>query len=244
MMVEFVQNGLSSAIFPKVYSIWNSSNDERKSTQEVNKYFNGLALVSVMVLPAFLILIPYVIILFINNTGMYETFYIFPILTIGFVTRSLQAMFQLPLYYYERTKSLPRVYFVSAIFQVILNIILIKYYGILGAAITIVIVKIIQTVLLYFESKRIFTFRFNVVKQILLPLIYLILIVAMFPFTFEKWEIFSDIGWNRLFINSVQFVLITAVSYGIFKKDIDEGVHKYRGQLSKFKLKTIFKSAG
>jgi O-antigen/teichoic acid export membrane protein len=216
-ILEFFQNGLASAIFPKIYSIWNQTK-VTESTPEVNRYYNGLTLASITVLPVFLILMPYAVILFVKNPDYYACFYILPIMTIGFITRGLQSMFYTPLLYFQKTKSIPKVYFISAIFQIILNIILIKYFGILGVAITIVIVKIIQVILLYFESRKVFTFKFNIGKQIVLPLVYLILVVVLFPFTTEL---------NRVYISLIQLIIVFLLSYALFKKDIDETISKY-----------------
>jgi O-antigen/teichoic acid export membrane protein len=216
-ILDFFQNGLSSAIFPKIYGIWNQTK-VTKSTPEVNRYYNGLTLASVIILPVFLIIIPYVVILFVKNESYYASFYILPILTIGFIARGLQSMFYTPLLYFQKTKSIPKVYFIAAIIQVILSIILIKYYGIMGAAITMFIIKIVQVILLYFESKKIFTFSFNIAKQIVLPLVYLVVVVVLFPFTNDN---------NRIFINLFQLVIVIMLSYAIFKKDINEMIHKY-----------------
>ncbi|MEI6123809.1 MAG: polysaccharide biosynthesis C-terminal domain-containing protein [Bacteroidota bacterium] len=216
-ILDFFQNGLSSAIFPKIYNIWNQTK-VTKSTIEVNRYYNGLTFASITVLPVFLLLIPFAIILFIKDQSYYACFYILPILTIAFITRGLHSMFYTPLLYFKKTKSIPKVFFISAIFQIILNIVLIKYFGIMGVAITIFVVKIIQTVLLYFESRKIFTFKFNLAKQILLPVVYLASVLILFPFTTDH---------NRVYINLIQLLIVLIFSYSVFKTDIDAMIQRY-----------------
>lgn len=216
-LLDFFQNGLSSAIFPKIYGIWNETK-VKHSTPEVNRYYNGLTLASTVILPVFLILIPFVVILFVKKTDYYESFYLLPILTIGFIAKGLQAMFYNPLLYFQKTRAISKVYFFAAIIQVGLSIVLIKYYGILGAAITISAIKIVQVAMLYFESRKIFTLRFNVAKQILLPVVYLVSVVALYPFTTDA---------NRVYINLLQLLIIFLLSYAVFKKEIDEAIRKY-----------------
>lgn len=217
LMVEFFQNGLASAIFPKIYNIWNDTK-ENKSTPEVNRYFNGLALVSIMVLPLFLLLIPFVVIFFVKKDFFYSSFDLLPLLTIGFVTRALQAMFITPILYFQKTKALPRVYGISAVFQVGLSILLIKYFGLTGAAITIFLVKIIQVLLLYLESRKVFTFRFNVSKHILLPLAYTLSVILLYPFTNDA---------NRIWVNLIQLCVISLLSYLVFRHDINFTIRRY-----------------
>jgi O-antigen/teichoic acid export membrane protein len=216
-LLDFFQNGLSSAIFPKIYGIWNETK-VKHSTPEVNRYYNGLTLASTVILPIFLILIPVVVIVFVKKPEYYASFYLLPILTLGYIARGLQSMFYTPLLYFKKTSSISKVYFVAAIIQVLLSVVMIKYFGILGAAITLSLIKLVQVALLYFESKKIFTFRFNMAKQILLPLVYLIAIVALFPFTTDA---------NRIYINLIQLVIVLLLSYAVFKKDIDEAFQKY-----------------
>ena len=216
-ILDFFQNGLSSAIFPKIYAIWNETK-VKKSTIEVNRYYNGLTLVSTAVLPVFLLLMPFAVMLFVKDPHYYACFYILPILTIGFITRGLHSMFYTPLLYFKKTKSIPKVFFISAIIQIVLDVVLIKYYGIMGVAITIFIIKILQVALLYIESRKLFTFKFNLAKQILLPVVYLISILALFPFTTAH---------NRIFINLIQLVIVFLLSYAVYKKEIDEAVSRY-----------------
>lgn len=216
-LIDFFQNGLSSAIFPKIYGIWNQTK-VKHSTPEVNRYYNGLSLASTVVLPVFLILIPFVVVWFVKKPEYYDSFYLLPILTIGFVAKGLQAMFYTPLLYFQKTRSISKVYFFAAIIQVALSIVMIKYYGIMGAAITISLIKIVQVALLYFESRKIFTLSFNVAKQILLPVAYLIAVVALYPFTTDA---------NRVYINLAQLLVVMLLAYAVFKKDIDEAVRKY-----------------
>ncbi len=219
-LIDFFQNGLSSAIFPKIYGIWNETK-VKHSTPEVNRYYNGLTLASTAILPVFLILIPFVVILFVKKPEYYDSFYLLPILTIGFIAKGLQAMFYTPLLYFQKTRSISKVYFFAALIQVALSIVMIKYYGILGAAITISVIKIVQVALLYFESRKIFSLSFNAAKQIGSPVVYLISVVALYPFTTDA---------NRIFINLVQLLIVFAMSYAVFKKDIDEAILKLAGR--------------
>lgn len=216
-LIDFFQNGLSSAIYPRIYAIWNTSK-VKKSIVEVNRYYNGLSLASTIVLPLFMLLLPPLVMLFVKKPEYYESFYLLPLLTIGFSGRGLYAMFYMPLLYFKKTTAISKVYFIASVLQIGISIILIKYYGILGAAITISLIKIVQIVLLYFESRKIFEFRFSFAKQILLPLVYMLLVIAGEP---------SASYLNHYLIFSIQFVVVAFLSWFLFKNEIRQTMLQY-----------------
>jgi O-antigen/teichoic acid export membrane protein len=210
LMLEFFQNGMAAAIMPKILNIWR---DEKvaENTPEVNRYYNGFTLVNLVVLPIFLIVIPWVVKLFVYNEIYYVSFMLLPILAIGYVSRTLLAMFSSPALFFKKTKIFPKVYGITAIMQIGLSLVLIKFFGIMGAVITICIVKFAQVFFFYLESKKIFTFKFSLVKQVWLPLFYILIVIGSYPFMNDQ---------NRLWIQLVQLLLIGGASFFAFKKDI------------------------
>lgn len=210
LLLEFFQNGLAAAILPKIFTVWREEK-VAENTPEVNRYYNGFTLTSLIAMPVFLILIPYVVQLFVHKEIYYISFLLLPILTVGFASRTFQAMFSSPVLFFKKTKVFPKVYGITAIFQVGISLVLIKYFGIMGAAITVLLVKFIQVFFFWLESRKIYTFKFSIVKQILLPLFYVVLVLASYPFMNDN---------NRLWIQALQLVLIGIASFLAFKKEI------------------------
>lgn len=176
-LVEFMLNGLSTAITPQVYALI-KDNDLKGSTPELNRFFSSLNVVSLLLIPATTFIIPILLPLIINND--YNSSYVFlAALNIGFATRALYYYFITPAYIFSRTKVLPIIYSITAAIQIVISILLIKYFGIWGAVWSNIAMKIIQDYMLYYATSKFFAFKFNLTKFIYMPLaVTAIIIVA------------------------------------------------------------------
>lgn len=167
-LVEFVLNGLSTAITPKVYALIKDNNLTR-STPELNRYFSSLNAISLLIIPLITLVIPLILPLVINKD--YDSSFVFlAVLNIGFTARSLYNYFITPAYIFKKTKVLPRIYSITAIIQVAVSILLIKYYGIWGAVWSNIATKIFQNIMLYMATRQFFDFKFNLTKFVYLPI--------------------------------------------------------------------------
>jgi O-antigen/teichoic acid export membrane protein len=210
VILEFIQNGLSSAVTPKVFNLFKEQN-LRESTVEVNRYFNGYTLVNLLAVPLVIIAIPLLIPVLVKNHELYRGFSFVGLICLGFVTRSLYTMYTLPIYYFKRTKLLPLIFGLAAIFQVSFSIWGIRTFGLIGAVYAVLLSKFLQVFLLYLGSRSVFTFRVNKSKQFFLPLFYTVLSVASF-FLFNQ-----DPG---LWVYLLQLVIIYIAAGIVFRKEI------------------------
>ena len=175
-LVEFALNGMGSSIWPKVYGL---IKDKKLtgSTPELNKYFSGFNAFALLVIPASSFFIPLILPLLISNE--YQASFIFlSVLNIGFASRGLYNYFLAPIYLFKKTNVLPKIYFATAVIQIIISIILIKHFGIWGAVTANLITKVIQNFFLFFAARKFFTFKFNTLKFIWLPIFVTIVIVS------------------------------------------------------------------
>jgi O-antigen/teichoic acid export membrane protein len=177
LVIEFLQGGLVNTIQPKVYMIW-KDNSLTSSTSDVNKYYSGLSGLTLLAIPLFIALVPLLFPLFVKNELYYQIFAFFPILCLGFITKIYFHIFIAPIYFFKRTKVLPRVFLLSAICQIILSAILIKYFGIPGALWARFIVSVVQVLIMYTETRKFFEYSFNKLKMIYLPLFYLAMVIV------------------------------------------------------------------
>jgi O-antigen/teichoic acid export membrane protein len=175
--IDLVQVGLANTIHPKVYNIWKDGN-LRESTTEVNRYYNGLTAVTLLVIPVIVIVIPLVVPLLIRKEIYYTAFVFLPMLCLGFATRPWYYLFLAPLFYFKKTKVLPKVLFLSALFQVVVCSLLVWKFGMVGAVWSNFLVKPVQAFFLWTESRKIFTFRLNYRKIFVLPLIFIVSVIA------------------------------------------------------------------
>jgi len=197
LLIEYLQMGLTSSITPKIFALW-KKNDIRESTPEVNRYYNGYTALNILGLPVFIIFVPLIVPYFVTNKDYFEGFYFLNVLCLGFIFRGLYTMFLAPVYFFKKTKVLPKVFLFSAAFQIIITIVFIKYFGLYGVVWANFISKPVQTFFLFLESRKIFEFKFNFTKQIFLPVIYILLIVVSEIFMIERYRILIEIA--QLFI--------------------------------------------
>ncbi len=181
LLIEFSQNGLTSAINPKIYHLW-KDRSLVKSTPEENKYHHLYTLVTILLISLSILLLPLFVPLFVKKTDYYSSFTYLPYLCAGFAFRGLYNIFINPIYYFKKTNTLPRMLFISAIFQIVCGIVLIKYFGIWGAVWSSVLVKPIQVLLLWQSSRKLFAFKFNLFKMIFLPILYVTGVIVIYQF--------------------------------------------------------------
>ena len=174
--LDLVMTGLVNTINPKIYHIWKDKN-LKESTVEINRYYNGITALFLLVIPVFILVLPVLIPLVIHKEIYYQAFGFLAILAAGYATRVWFYMFLAPLMFFKRTSALPRVFVISAIFNILAGITLIHFFGIIGAVWTNFMVKPVQALLMYLECRKVYTFRINAFKLFYTPAIYILLVV-------------------------------------------------------------------
>jgi len=209
LLIEFILNGMSSSVSPKVFALIKDKG-LTASTPELNKYFSGFNAFSLLVIPASTLFIPLLLPLLINKD--YEASFIFlSILNIGFASRGLYNYFLTPIYLLKKTEVLPKIFMITAIIQVIISVVLIKYFGIWGAVAANLFTKIIQNILLYQASRKFFKFNFSRMKFTWLPLIITVGIICS--------EYFNN-GVNIHIIRLMQMIFTYILVLIFYKNEI------------------------
>jgi O-antigen/teichoic acid export membrane protein len=209
-LLDYFQSGLAQAIFPKIYTIWRDKN-LHESTVEVNRYYNGYTAISLLAIPLLVVIIPLIVPLVVHNKDYFLSFSFLAILSISFTTRGLLNMYHAPIIFFKKTRVLPKIYFFIAIFQIIISIVLIKYFNLMGAVYALFITKILQVLFTYFESRKIFKFNFNKIKLIWLPLICVLIVIFSEQFTYY---------FSRMIIEVIQLIVIYLLVYFVYKNEI------------------------
>lgn len=210
LLIEFALSGLSSAIMPNVFALLKNK-ALKGSTPELNKYFSTFTAVSLVVIPFLTLIIPILVPLVKIKADYFEAFIFIAILGISFVSRGLYNYFLAPIYFFKKTKVLPKIYLFTAIIQITASIIFIKYWGLWGAVWASLLTKILQNVFLYLEARRFFIFRFNKLKLIILPLLVISLISIS-----EAFFSYQNLFWKHLTQFLFSFLLVTIV----YRKEI------------------------
>jgi O-antigen/teichoic acid export membrane protein len=204
LLLDFFQSGLSSSIYPKIFNIWKDKNINH-GTMEVNRYFNGFTAIALLVIPVLYIILPMIIPLVVKNEDYYLTFGFLSILFAGYALSGLRAYFWAPLMYFKKTSAIPRIFLFSAIFQIISSVCLIYFFGLLGAVWANFIVKPIQVILIYFESRKVFNYRLNHWKLVYLPVIFIAVVIISESFAVDETRLFIEIGQLIVAIMLVYF---------------------------------------
>lgn len=206
LAIEFLQNGLSAAILPKVFEHWKNKNNESSGSIEINKYFHVFTLINLTLIPLYLILIPFLVPLVVNNSDLYQSFPLLPLLFAGMVVRTWYYVIVAPVYYFQKTTILPKVFAVTAAFQIAATYFMVNINGINGAVLANFVTKILQVWLMFSFVKRFYQFKANKAKLLYYPLsIIVMLIVAMF--LVEAYN--STIVYSLIFVFSVGFAYLT-----------------------------------
>lgn len=182
LLIDFSLNALSSAIAPKLYSIW-AKLKINHSTPEVNRYFNAFTAIIILTVALNIFIIPLGVPLIVRKTEYYEAFKFLPFIALSYVGRGLYMMYLNPIYFFKKTKLLPPLYLILAVIKIALSIFFIKLYGLWGAIIILLFIKIVEIFILTFAARKTFIFKFNKLKLIVLPIGYVVLVIILEQFT-------------------------------------------------------------
>lgn len=222
LVIEFLQNGLSSAINPKVFKIWKENGDNPQSDININKYFHAFALVNIFSIPILYIAIPLLVPIVVNNQDLYQSFSLLPLLFAGMIVRIWYYYLIAPIFYFKKTKILPFVFSISALFQVLTTYFGLKYFNIEGAVWANFLTKVIQVVLLYVFVTKFYSLRVNAKKIIFFPSFYILLLLL-------TEILFNQV--NLYLINLIHLITLTILGYIIFQKEIRVSqIHKIFNQ--------------
>ncbi|MEI7897036.1 MAG: oligosaccharide flippase family protein [bacterium] len=218
--LELVMAGLISTVNPKIYSIWKDKN-LNESTPEINRYYNGITALFLLLIPLFVIMTPILIPLVISKQIYYQAFGFLAILAAGYATRVWFYMFLAPLMFFKKTTALPRVFVISAIFDIVTGIFLIRYFGLVGAVWTNFAVKVVQALLMYLECRRIYTFKLNPWKIFYTPLIFIMIVLVSETLAPAHLKFQVEIG---------QFMAAVILVYFAYRNELVPMVRKYLGR--------------
>lgn len=211
LIVELLQAGLSAAINPKVFQIWKKNDSRPEGSVEINKYFNGFTLINQISMPLLYVGVVFFIPFIVSNSDLYDSFLLLPVLFAGMVSRVWLLYLLTPIYYFKKTKVLPVIYAIVAVFQVFVTYFLIRNVGIEGAVWANFMSKIAQVVLVFLFVRKFYTFSVNPRKFIWYPVIYIVMLVAT--------DVFMS-GYNQYVIAAAQLVILVIIGFFMFRNEL------------------------
>ncbi|MCX6287505.1 MAG: oligosaccharide flippase family protein [Bacteroidetes bacterium] len=208
--IGLLHTGLVNTIQPKVFNIWKNK-DLTESTTEVNRYYNAFTAITLLVLPLVTIAIPLLVPLVIKNHIYYQAFAFIGILCLGYATSPAFYLFLAPVFYFKKTKVLPKVFLYSAVIQVLMSSFLVWKFGLMGAVFSNFLIKPIQALFLYMESRKFFTYHLNQWKLIYLPFVVIVTGLLLYTISPDKTGIIPG---------CLQLLITVVLVYFTYKREL------------------------
>jgi len=214
--VMFVQNGLSSVIFPKLYEIWRKEG-KNETSKESNRYFNVFTAVNIIQLIFFCIAIPLLYKIFIDKPIFYQSDKYIGLLATTYALTSILNFYLATIQFTRNTKLLLKIYLMTALFQITFTYFGIKEFGLIGTIYAALLSKIIQVILTIVMTRGIFKYEFNYFKIIGIPFVYIAVNII-------QYHLVPD---YNLFYYLCQLILFGLIFYFVFKNEIRIVLQQY-----------------
>ena len=183
LIIEFILNGLHNSFYPKVVKGM-MVQEEKKSTPEINRYYNVFTAV-IMLLTCFCILVIPVGIDWFVTSGHFKakpdyllSMAYIPFIAVLYLIRPIRLYFAVPYNILKYTKPLPWVYILVSATKIIFMVVLITSMKIYGVIISSAISAVLEFFLLQYYMRQKFKYEYNLSKIMVAPLVLLAVIVV------------------------------------------------------------------
>ncbi|MBS1682686.1 MAG: oligosaccharide flippase family protein [Bacteroidetes bacterium] len=178
LSVEFVLTGFYNSFYPKVLGML-ALQPEKKSTVEINRYYNGLTAVTVLLVTFGIFALPIAIQWFVNKPGYLASIPLLPLIAITYLFRVLRLYMAMPYAAVKFYKPLPIYYLIIVSIKIAGMFLLIPQFGLRGAVFATWIGYAAEIIILYFGIRSKFLFEFNALKLILIPVVIATIILLV-----------------------------------------------------------------
>lgn len=205
-VLSMIVNPLYLVFQPIVTRLWNNSN-QKSAVQLLSDLIRYAIFFMIPIAIGFFILSKTIIYKF--TTADFTTgVVIIPFILLGYFFYLTTILVEIVIYLREVSNKLVFIYFISALCNIVLNIILIPLFGILGAAISTAFSFLIQFLLTYFIARKLMTLKVDKVfflKTIVAAVAMLVVIIQIPQNTF--FHIIFIIFCGALIYLAVAFLL-------------------------------------
>jgi O-antigen/teichoic acid export membrane protein len=178
--IEFVLSGFYNSFFPKVLGIV-ALQTEKRTTIEINRYYNGLTAVTILLVGLCIFFFPIIIEWFITKPGYLEAIPWIPFVAVTYLLRTIRFYVTMPYAAIRYQKPLPFFYVLIVAAKIGAMLFLIPRYGIMGVLLSTWIGYGIEAIVLYFGIRSKFLFKVNGFKTVIAPMLMALVIVILEP---------------------------------------------------------------
>lgn len=182
LAIEFVVNGLYSSFFPKVVSTV-IDQPVKKATPEINRYYNGLTAVAMILSVLAILFFPIILEFFVKIFNKKQEYLLvvpfIPFAVLIYLFKSLRLYFTIPYGVLKYTKPLPAIYLVVSAIRIGGLVYAIPRFGIYGVIGITLLSFWGEIILVYIMGKMKFSYQFNLFKLLIAPVWLMTLIIAL-----------------------------------------------------------------
>jgi O-antigen/teichoic acid export membrane protein len=183
MALEFIVAGFNSSFLPRVLGAI-ALQRKKKTTVEINRYYNGLTAVSIILVALSIFTLPLIVewmVQWFHKPDYLKAVPLIPWVATGYLFRSMRLYVAMPYAALKNSRPLPIYYSVVIGLKIGMMVWLMNLYGIPGVIYSAWIGYLVEVLILYWGIENKFEFKFNTTKLVIAPVLFGILIVAVEP---------------------------------------------------------------
>ncbi len=203
IVIEVIMNGLNNSFLPKVISTV-SIQTVKTTTPEINRYYHGLIAVVMLMVSGAILVLPFVVEILGGNRSYQDAIPYFPYIAVIYILKSMRVYFAFPYGTLKYMKPLPMIYSFVVLLKIGLMILLVKQFQVYGLVIASLISLTIELIILKYQLRKQFTFKFNVFKMLIAPVLLLLTVMTIEPVLSQKYALGVHIFY---FVLTVLFLL-------------------------------------
>lgn len=183
LAIEFALAGFYNSFFPKVLGMV-ALQTEKKTTIEINRYYNGLTAVTILLVGVCIFSFPPIIrfiVIYMNRPEFLGAIQWIPFVAITYLLRTVRFYVAMPYAAIKYLKPLPLFYLIIFIVKTLSMLWLLPLYGVMGVIIAAWIGYTVEVVILFLGIKNKFLFKMNVFKTVAAPSLMALVIAVLEP---------------------------------------------------------------
>lgn len=195
--IEFVLTGFYQSFFPKVLGTL-ALQTEKKTTVEINRYYNGLTAVTILLVGVCIFGMPIVLrflVEWLNKPQYLEVIRWIPFIAVTYLLRSIRFYVAMPYAALKYAKPLPLFYLIIVAVKILAMVLLIPSLGIQGVIVSTWIGYSVELLVLFFGVRKKFAIQFNAFKLIIAPLLMAGVIIIAEPLVGDQYQLHLHAGY-------------------------------------------------
>lgn len=188
LIIEFILNGLHNTFYPKVVASVMTQTD-KGSSPEINRYYHGFISVVMIIICLSVLVFPWLIEALVHKPDYKASIQYIPYIALIYIFRALRLFFAAPYSILKYTRPMPVIYLIVSGIKILFTVFLIKEYGIYGVIASSFLSALAEILLLRYNVRQKFAFRYNLFKVVVAPMSLFVLILVLEPLLGQQYPL-------------------------------------------------------